>query len=120
MPLLEKLSADRESSPLPAAFVKSRRHSGCGLRFDTKLAQGVEPRGMIPLLDLWLPVLLSAVVVFFASFIMHMVLPYHKSDYRKLPDEDRVTDAMRNAGVTRGPAYFFPYFVQGNEIGAGG
>jgi len=65
---------------------------------------------MIPLTALWLPILLSAVIVFFASFIMHMVLAYHKSDYRKLPDEDRVTDALRSAGVTRGPAYFFPYF----------
>ena len=65
---------------------------------------------MIPLTALWLPILLSAVIVFFASFIMHMVLTYHKSDYRKLPDEDRVTDALRSAGVTRGPAYFFPYF----------
>ena len=64
---------------------------------------------MIPLTALWLPILLSTVIVFFASFIMHMVLSYHKSDYRKLPDEDRVTDAVRSAGVTRGPAYFFPY-----------
>ena len=64
---------------------------------------------MIPLTALWLPILLSAVIVFFASFIIHMVLAYHKSDYRKLPDEDRVTDALRSAGVTRGPAYFFPY-----------
>lgn len=65
---------------------------------------------MFSLTALWLPILLSAVVVFFASFVIHMVLSYHKSDYRKLPDEDRVTDALRNAGVTRGPAYFFPYF----------
>ena len=65
---------------------------------------------MIPLTALWLPILVSAVIVFFASFIIHMVLAYHKSDYRKLPDEDRVTDALRSAGVTRGPAYFFPYF----------
>jgi hypothetical protein len=65
---------------------------------------------MIPLTALWLPILLSAVIVFSASFIMHMVLAYHKSDYRKLPDEDRVADALRTAGVTRGPAYFFPYF----------
>ena len=33
---------------------------------------------MIPLTDLWLPILLSTVIVFFASFIMHMVLSYHK------------------------------------------
>jgi len=65
---------------------------------------------MIPLTALWLLILISAVIVFFASFIMHMVLGYHKSDYRKLPDEDRVTDALRSAGVIRGPAYFFPYF----------
>jgi hypothetical protein len=65
---------------------------------------------MIPLIALWLPILVSAVIVFFASFIMHMVLGYHKSDYRKLPDENGVIDAMRTAGVTRGPAYFFPYF----------
>jgi hypothetical protein len=65
---------------------------------------------MIPLTALWLPILLSAVIIFFASFIMHMVLTYHRSDYRALPDEERVTGAMRNAGVTPGPAYFFPYF----------
>ncbi len=49
-------------------------------------------------------------IVFVASSIMHMVLAYHKSDYRKLPDEDRVTDALRNAGVTPGRVYFFPYY----------
>jgi hypothetical protein len=64
---------------------------------------------MIPLITLWLPILVSTVLVFFASFIMHMVLTYHRSDYRKLPDEDRVTDALRNAAVTPGPDYFFPY-----------
>ena len=42
---------------------------------------------------------------------MHMVLSYHRSDYRALPDEERVTDALRNAGVRAGPAYFFPYFA---------
>lgn len=60
-------------------------------------------------MSLWLPLLLSAVVVFFASAIMHMALTYHKSDYRPLPDEDRITDALRSANLTRGPAYFFPY-----------
>jgi len=65
---------------------------------------------MVPLTALWLSILLSVVIVFLASAIMHMALSYHKSDYRKLPDEDRVTDALRSAGVTRGPAYFFPYF----------
>ena len=38
-----------------------------------------------------------------------MVLTYHRSDYRKLSDEDPVTDALRNANATPGPNYFFPF-----------
>src|SRR5258708_6905138 len=64
---------------------------------------------MVSITALWLPILLSAVIVFVASSIMHMVLPYHKSDYRKLPDEDKVVDALRAAGVTPGPVYHFPH-----------
>jgi hypothetical protein len=65
---------------------------------------------MVPLTALWLPILLSAVIVFVASSIMHMVLAYHKSDYRKLPDEDRVRDALRSAAATPGRVYSFPYY----------
>jgi hypothetical protein len=63
---------------------------------------------MVPLTALWLPILLSAVIVFVASFIMHMLLPYHKSDYHQLPDEDKLLAALRAAGLKRG-AYFFPF-----------
>ncbi len=42
---------------------------------------------------LWLPILLSAVAVFVLSSIIHMLSPWHKNDYRKVPDED----ALRNA-----------------------
>jgi hypothetical protein len=55
---------------------------------------------------LWLPIVVSAVIVFVASSIMHMVLPYHRSDCDKLPDEDKVRDALR--GTTRG-LYVIPY-----------
>jgi hypothetical protein len=64
---------------------------------------------MVPLTALWLPILLSAVIVFIASSILHMALPIHKNDYRKLPDEDKVLDALRSAGVTPGRLYIFPY-----------
>ena len=64
---------------------------------------------MVPITALWLPILLSAVIVFVASSILHMVLPYHRSDYRKLPDEAKVTDALRAVGVTPGPVYSFPH-----------
>jgi len=44
---------------------------------------------MVSLMELWLPIVLSAVAVFAASSIIHMVLGYHNSDYKKLPGEDR-------------------------------
>ena len=40
---------------------------------------------MVPLTDLWLPILLSAILVFVASSVMHMLLTYHRSDYRQTP-----------------------------------
>src|SRR5208337_4573422 len=63
---------------------------------------------MVPLAALWLPIIVSAVFVFIASFIMHMVLPYHRGDYGQLPDEDKVLAALRAAAVKRG-LYVFPY-----------
>lgn len=63
---------------------------------------------MVPLAALWLPILISAVIVFIASSIMHTVLPYHRGDYRQLPDEDKLLAVLRAAGLTRG-LYIFPF-----------
>jgi hypothetical protein len=41
---------------------------------------------MVPFTSLVAPIVISAVLVFVASFIIHMVLGYHKGDLRKLPD----------------------------------
>jgi len=59
---------------------------------------------MVPLTSLWLPILLSAVVVFVASSIMHMVLPFHRNDLRRLPSdkEDQVLDMLRRISVPPG------------------
>lgn len=54
------------------------------------------------LLYLWLPVLLSAVFVFILSGILHMALPWHKNDFKKLPTEDGVRDALRPFNVPPG------------------
>ena len=51
---------------------------------------------------LWLPILLSAVAVFVASSVIHMALPWHKGDYRTLPDEGRVLDALRAFSIPPG------------------
>ena len=63
---------------------------------------------MVPLTALWLPIILAAVIVFIASSIMHMVLPYHRGDYKKLREEEKVSAALRELGVTPG-LYMFPY-----------
>ena len=57
---------------------------------------------MTGLFALWLPILLSAVIVFVASSIIHMVLPWHKSDYPKLPNEDDVRNALRPLALAPG------------------
>ncbi len=62
---------------------------------------------MVSLAALWLPILLSAVVVFLASSVLHMVLKYHYKDYQKLPDEEELMAAMRENGVKPGN-YAFP------------
>ena len=50
---------------------------------------------MVPLMSLWLPILLSAVIVFVASSVLHMLLRFHRADWEKLPNEDAIMDALR-------------------------
>jgi hypothetical protein len=50
---------------------------------------------MVSLTALWLPILLSAVLVFVASSIIHMALPWHSRDWKKLSSEDALLDALR-------------------------
>jgi len=56
---------------------------------------------------LWLPVLLSSAMVFVVSSLIHMASPWHKGDYPKLPDEDKVMDALRPIGIPPGD-YMMP------------
>jgi hypothetical protein len=57
---------------------------------------------MVPLMSLWLPILLSAVIVFVASSVIHMMLSYHKSDFARVPDEDGVRAALREFSIPPG------------------
>jgi len=54
---------------------------------------------MTGLLTLSLPILVSAVLVFAVSSVIHMMSPWHKSDYPKLSNEDRVMDALRPLAI---------------------
>ncbi len=66
--------------------------------------------------DLWLPILLSSVFVFIVSSIMHMAIPIHKGDYKKLPEEEKILEAMRTHGVSPGQ-YAFPRADSMKEMG---
>ena len=62
---------------------------------------------MVPLTELLFPILLSAVFVFIASSILHMVIPIHKGDFAKLPGEEKLLQAMRTENLQPG-SYTFP------------
>src|SRR5437870_5903505 len=62
---------------------------------------------MTPLVSLWLPILLSAVGVFLVSSALHMFTGWHKSDYLKVPNEDRVMDTLRPLAIPPGD-YMMP------------
>lgn len=72
---------------------------------------------MLNVIDLWIPILASVVLVFIASSIIHMVLKTHHRDFSKLPGEERILDAIRAQGVPPG-AYMFPYCSDMKEMGS--
>jgi hypothetical protein len=71
---------------------------------------------MVSLGALWLPIVLSAVVVFVVSSVIHMVLTYHRSDVKQIPNEDRVAGALRGENLAPG-LYILPYCATPKEMG---
>lgn len=61
------------------------------------------------LLPLWLPILISAAVVWVVSAIVWMALPHHKNDFIALADENSFIDFLRKSGIKPGN-YVFPDF----------
>ena len=57
---------------------------------------------------LWLPIVLSAIIVFIASSIMHTLLTYHQSDCHKFTHEEKVLEVLRGEKLQRG-LYIFPF-----------
>ena len=68
---------------------------------------------MVGLAGLWLPILVSAVLVFIVSSILHMVVQHHNSDWSAMPGEDKVREAMR--GVPPGN-YNLPHVSSMKEL----
>jgi hypothetical protein len=61
-----------------------------------------------PMLALWLPIVLSGVALFFASWLAWMVMPHHTKEWQGLPNEDAFLAALKSAGVPAGQ-YVFPH-----------
>lgn len=70
---------------------------------------------MVAWSQLFLPILLSAVLVFLASSVIHMVLQLHKSDYRKLSNEDEVRAAVRKGSPSPGQ-YVLPHCADAKQM----
>jgi hypothetical protein len=70
---------------------------------------------MTELQALWLPILLSSVIVFLASSVIHMASPWHKNDYPKMPNQDKVMDALRPLAIPPGD-YMVPRASSGAEM----
>ncbi len=64
---------------------------------------------------LWLPILISGVVLFFASFVFWTMAPHHKTDWKKVDDEDELMAAIGKLQLPAG-SYMFPYCTHGNEM----
>jgi hypothetical protein len=56
---------------------------------------------MVALTALWLPILLSAVLVFVVSSAIHMMATWHRNDLKRLPGqgEEAVRQAIRETGA---------------------
>ncbi|MBI5770521.1 MAG: hypothetical protein HZA93_22280 [Verrucomicrobia bacterium] len=72
---------------------------------------------MNTLLALWLPILLSAVVVFIISSLIHMVIKWHAGDYGSFANEEAVRAAIR-AGDPAPGRYVLPHCADMKDMGS--
>lgn len=64
---------------------------------------------MVTIAELWLPILLSGVAVFFLSFVFWAMSPHHKAEMQSLGDnEAELMDFIKSRGIKPGQ-YMFPY-----------
>ena len=63
---------------------------------------------MVTIVQLWVTIILSAVLVFVASSMIWMALPFHKKDVVGVTDENALADAFRRQNLAPGQ-YCIPY-----------
>jgi len=71
---------------------------------------------MVGLSGLWMPIVLSAVLVFVMSTVIHMVFGWHNGDWAAPPRQDELADAMRPFNLQPGD-YMMPRPSSMKEMG---
>jgi len=69
----------------------------------------------VTLAHFWLPILVAGVGVFIASSLIHMVLKWHNSDYRKLANEDDVRATLGRGNPSPGQ-YVVPHCMDMKQM----
>ncbi|HVG86976.1 MAG TPA: hypothetical protein VM820_20810 [Vicinamibacterales bacterium] len=69
------------------------------------------------IMELWIPILVGGLAVFVMSALVWTVLPHHRKEWRKLPNEEQVADAIRAGNVTPG-LYHLPHMNDMKEMGS--
>lgn len=70
---------------------------------------------MVEISQLWLPVVVSSVVVFFASFLAWMVIGHHKKDIKTLENEKSLIDQLKQLNIAPG-TYMWPGCCPGEDM----
>ena len=70
---------------------------------------------MNTIVQLWMPILVSAVLVFVASSLIHMVFKWHNADYKKLANEDDARIAIGASAPAPGQ-YILPHCADMKEM----
>jgi hypothetical protein len=70
---------------------------------------------MVTLAALWMPIVVAAVAVFLVSSILHMVLQYHRADYKRIPNESEALAGVAKAALPPG-YYQFPWCESMKEV----
>lgn len=63
---------------------------------------------MVTIASLWLPILVSAILVWIVSALVWMVLPHHKSDFQGVTNEESARKELKKQDLAPGQ-YMIPY-----------
>ena len=67
---------------------------------------------MVSIMSLWLPIIVGAILVWIASALVWTVMPHRKSEWKGVPDEDGMRNALRAQSLRPGQ-YSVPYPPEG-------